>query len=242
MHRLPLAATLAALLTSPLAAQPPIPAAADPPALVAAKVPDVPREIRAKVGRPVTITVPAKDTGYEPVFPTEKCRLARLYSDDPAVMVLEAWPFEDGEFPIVFWAAGERRGTVCRILAGDGPPQPKPPNPGPAPVNPYRAALKLAYDADPGDAAGKLDVRTKLVELYSLGATMASDPAVTTTDVLRERLRRAGSTLAGDQLVGTRTAIAGLLAPVLPLGQPLDVDRRRAAAELFRSISEALAW
>lgn len=235
---------LTALLLAALPAQPPIPPAKDaPPALVAAKAPDVPREIKAKVGRPVTITVPAKDTGYEPVFSPERCRLARLYSDDPDVMVLEAWPFEAGEFPIVFWCAGERRGVVCKVVAGDVPgPGPKPPEPTPPPVNPYRAGLKAAFDADPGDAKAKHDLRMELVSLYAMAATLAADPAVTTTDNLRERLRRAASTLAGDQLVGTRTAIANILAPALPLGQPLTPESRAAAAGLFRQVSEGLAW
>ena len=57
-----------------------------------------------------------------------------------------------------------------------------------------------------------------------------------------ERLRRAAATLAGDQLVALRTAIATLLTPALPLGQPLTPESRVAAAVLFRQIAEALAW
>jgi hypothetical protein len=244
MSRLPALGLLLAL-APPLAAQPPIPpavVATDPPA---AKAPRVPGPIKAKVGELVTFEVSGDAVGYQPGFDPADCLLVRLHTDDAKTLSFLAQPKRAGRFGVALWEVGEKRGVTLVIDAtGDAPPAP-PPNPDPPkppPVNPYRLALKAAFDADPGEPAAKTDVRTKLVELYSLGATMASDPAVTTTDVLRERLRRAGSTLAGDQLVGTRTAIANLLAPVLPLGQPLDADRRRAAAELFRGISEALAW
>lgn len=223
-------------------AQPPV----IPPAVVTeaapAKVPTLPAQpVKAKVGDLVTFEVRGEAVGYQAAFDAADCLFVRLYSDDPKVLTFLAQPKKAGPFGVVFWEKGEIRGVTLPITTGDAPapPGPVPPPPAPPP-NPYRASLKAAFDLDAG--ANKDAIRLKLVELYKLGADMAAAPDVTTTDVLRERLRRAASTLAADQLVGLRTAISLLVAPVLQLGQPLTPECRVRAAELFRLIAEALEW
>lgn len=238
MTRLLPAAGLLLALSPGAFAQPP----AIPPAVVTeaapAKAPTLPAQpVRAKVGELVTFEVRGEAVGYQAAFDPADCLFVRLYSDDPKVITFLAQPKRAGTFGVVFWEKGEVRGVTLPITTGEPPPPPPPPAP-----SPYRAQLKAAYDADAGGDAAKADVRMKLVELYRLGADMAASPDVTTTDVLRERLRRAAAALAADQLVGTRTAIATLLTPALPLGQPLTPESRVAAALLFRQVAEALAW
>lgn len=225
-------------------AQPP----AIPPAVVteaaAAKVPALPAQpVKAKVGELVTFEVRGEAVGYQAAFDAADCLFVRLYSDDPKVLTFLAQPKRAGAFGVVFWEKGEIRGVTLPITTGEPPAPPKPPEPAPPPPpapNPYRASLKAAYDLDTG--ANKDAIRLKLVELYRLGADVAVDPDVITTDVLRERLRRAASALAADQLVGLRTAISLLIAPALPLGQPMTAESRVRAAELFRLIADALEW
>jgi hypothetical protein len=234
----PLALGLA-LLAAPALAQPPIPPAKD----AAGDPPSVPTEIKVPVGRPVQVVVPVDTTGYHVTFPQAKCRFVRLWPDDPKTMVFEAWPFEAGRYTVVFWKVGETKGTQTDIVAGD-PAPPTPPVPVP---NPYRVILKAAFDADPGETPDKTAVRKSLAELYDLAATMALAPPgdqlhVTTTDQLRTRLRAAAASLAQDQCAGLRTSIANILAPALPLGATLTDESRRAAAVLFRQVSEGLSW
>lgn len=237
------APALGLLLTLPPGAfaQPP----AIPPAVVTeaapAKVPVLPAApVKAKVGDLVTFEVRGEAVGYQAAFDPADCLFVRLYSDDPKVLTFLAQPKRPGPFGVVFWEKGEVRGVTLPITTGEPPAPPGPVPPPPPPPNPYRASLKAAFDLDAG--ANKDAIRLKLVELYKLGADMAGAPDVTTTDVLRERLRRAASTLAADQLVGLRTAISLLIAPALPLGQPLSAESRVRAAELFRLIAEALEW
>lgn len=254
----PAALALAAAVVLAQPDPPPIPRAAGTgpqarpskavPDVAAKNLPAVPAALKVKVGRPVIIEVPAKTTGFEPVFDPERCRLVRLYSDDPDVMILELWPFEAGVYPVVFWTIGEKRGVITTVTAGD--PLPGPPGPPPPPkVNPYREKLRAAFNGDPGDEAAKNTVRIRLVELYSMGATLAKDPTVMTTDVLRERLKRAALKLTIDdqgnelaQLTSLRIAIGNELAPILPLGQDMTAARRIESEAALRLISEALAW
>jgi len=141
--------------------------------------------------------------------------------------------------------ASDDKGALTEVTFGVTiPGEPGPPGPPPKPPepNPYRAALKAAFDADPGEAGAKNELRLELVALYRQGAKLTTDPSVATTDQLRGRLREAAAMLAADRLVGVRTAVSQLAAPALPLGLPLDADRRRQAAELFTLVAEALAW
>jgi hypothetical protein len=234
---------LALILPAAVAAQPPpaIPPTKDAPQVVgganieapAAPVPPY-KLVRLKVaagdGEAVTWRVrPGKDVDWS------------AGSEGPAV----AFVAPPGRYAVEVFVVGVKDGRpVLRIDETEvviGTPGPPPPPPPPK-VNPLRAPLKAAFDADPGEGPDKDKVRKDLAELYALAATMAADPAVTTTDILRERLRRAAASLASDQLFGTRTAISNVLAPVLPLGQPLTPESRAAAAETFRQVSDALSW
>jgi hypothetical protein len=246
MPRVITALALLLALAAPAAAQPgppPIPVAAADGAF------DPPAEITPTSGAAVYVP-PATVAGavYVGLDGEEPFDL-RAVGGSKTAFVLLTRGLPAGKRYRFVGVASDAKGDLTRrefaVVIPGAPVPPKPPEPPtppvPPPVNPYRAALKAAFDADPA-TAGKDDVRLKLVELYRLGADTAGQPDVTTTDVLRERLRRAAAMLAADQLVGLRTAIAQLLAPVLPLGQQLDDAKRRAAADLFRQIADALAW
>jgi hypothetical protein len=237
MPRTALAAGLLAALAGPAAAQP----TAIPPAAGAAKIDGALKVepyklVRLKADLPAGASCvwrvrPAR--GVDWATPNEGREVA--FVAPPGSYCVELFT--------VTTADGKAALGWDEVTVEIGPPVPPAPPPAPpAPPNPYRAPLRAAFDADPGDPGAKVAVRKDLADLYALAVTVAADPAVASTDVLRERLRRAGATLAADQLVGTRTAIAALLAPVLPLGQPLTDERRRAAADLFRLVAEALAW
>lgn len=210
--------------------------AADPPT-VAADPPPPPAkwtEVKARAGQLVRLT--ASSAG-------------RWVLVDDAAAAIQ--PSPDGK-SAVFAAGGPGRYRLLVIppdadparvvvVVGDAPPPPPKP-PDPPPEDPLRAKFRAAYNADPGDAAKKDAARKDLAELYRQGAMLTADNTVTTTGELVDRLRRAGQTLAADQLPGTRKAVALELAAAMPADEPLTPDRRKDAAALFSKISDALGW
>ena len=180
----------------------------------------------------------------------ELAGLLEVLVEDPKVAVLEAWPFEPGAFVVVFWTKGETTGSMTTIVAGDPQPVPPPAPPGPpppAPANPLRDRLKAAYATDDGADTDKADTRTALALLYRQAVPFAADKTIPTTDALMERMRKAAEGLATDQysraeLKATRNAIAAVLAAQLPPGQVLTDAQRKAAAELFLQVADALTW
>jgi hypothetical protein len=242
-----LAALAVLALAAPAFAQPPIPAAAtdapagDGPFAPPAKL--VPKSGVAVYVPPATV-VSAVYFGLDGEEPFD----ASAIGGSKTAFVLFVRGLTPGK-TYRFKGVGSDKAGVLTVADFDVtvPGPPVPPTPPTPPVNPYRAALKAAFDADPGEPADKLAVRKSLAELYDLAATMALAPFgdqlhVTTTDQLRTRLRAAAASLAQDQCAGLRTAIANILAPALPLGQPLTGESRRAAAGLFRQVSEGLSW
>lgn len=208
----------------------------------AAKLPDLPKGIEVKVGSLATFSVKGKDVGYTPTFDKSKCLLMRLYSDTPDVMEFAVQPLESGEFAIVFWLVGEKRGGVVTIKTPSNPvPPPTPPGP-PLPTNQYREKLKAAFDGDSGDTATKDDTRKDLAELYRQAYKLARDKSILDVKQLRDKLRETSQRLAADALIDTRHAIAEIIAGIVPADAKLDDATRAKAEAIFSAIAEALSW
>lgn len=149
-----------------------------------------------------------------------------------------------GTYTVIAWTAlngipSKSARCVITVASPVPPPPPVPPTP---PVNPYRARFKAAYDADLGDAAKKDSTRRDLAELYRQAVSITADRTVATTTQLHERIKAAAKSLAADQLVGTRTAIAEVVGGVLPPDTSLTDEGRKTAATLFGQIADALSW
>jgi hypothetical protein len=133
------------------------------------------------------------------------------------------------------------------VTVGIVPPVPVPPTPvPPVPVPPappqseLGKKLQAAFDADPRSRAEKAKIVAVKVELYKQAATLAVDPAVTSTGVLLERVKTAAATLNVDGITAMRQVIAAELAAVMPSDLPLTAALRTAASAAFAKISDAL--
>lgn len=231
-------------------AQPPrIPLADD----VRGAAPPVDKEVKVPVGRPYSFKLPAKTTGYEPAFDTSKCRVARLWSDDPEVMELEVWPFEDGEFWIVFWTVSEKRGTATKIVAGKGvpvpgpvvPPGPLPRPPAPKVVPPADLVKNItaAYEADGGEPNVKAEAKRNLRIFYDtvVDTRIVFDPDITTGNQLLVRMKNASDGMVkGDVLYNTRYAVAEWLGRAVRKADTLNDAQRTDIDQHCKDIAAAL--
>jgi hypothetical protein len=133
-------------------------------------------------------------------------------------------------------------GTSSRVVVvvGDvpAPPNPKPPAP---PVDPLKAKLKVAYDADSMPVAAKVESARDLAALYRQAAQLVVKPDVATAGELLARVKTAASSLVGaDALKGVRTVVAGELSMLFPADGPLTEQQRQKAAELFTKLAGIL--
>ncbi len=208
---------------------------ADPARVTPNVVPAPAVEVRAAVGSLVTLNGAAGSTwtlaegscGFWPDGAV--CRVTKL--DGPArIIVIETL------------AGDVKRHAVCF----DGP-QPMPPGPGPAPVpvpptpvppqpvDPLKATLTAAFNADAGDAAQKKEDVLQLAALYVAAVDICTDPSLKTPRELLTKVRGAGDSLTKDRLAKLREAFKIELQAVLPaLDSPLTADSRAKAADLFK--------
>lgn len=126
--------------------------------------PVVPPVIPAKVGKLMTFEVKVekgKELGYQAAFPVGAVTLVRLYSDDPTVFVFMAQVQEAGQYGVVFWTVGEKKGVVCLIgdrgdvkpVPDDGEVKPKPdpkpkPEPDVLPVSPTKLVVVIIEESE----------------------------------------------------------------------------------------------
>lgn len=111
----------------------------------------------------------------------------------------------------------------------------------PVPVDPLRAKLQAAYDADPAPVASRKSQALDLAALYRQAAALAQDATVATAGDLLTRVRDAGKTLVGaDALKGIRTVAGAELGALLPTDVPLTADQRTAAAALFAKLASTI--
>lgn len=118
-------------------------------------------------------------------------------------------------------------------------PAPLPPAPPPKPVDVLKEKLKAAFDAD----RGKADDAHQLAELYRQAGKLAADPAVPSTAELLRRVREAGVSLVGsDVLKAVRQVVAEELRAALgkSTDEPITGDERKKAAELFGRLADVL--
>jgi hypothetical protein len=142
-----------------------------------------------------------------------------------------------GRFRIVVIAPDGSNSRVV-VIVGDAPPNPRPPAP---PVDPLKAKLKAAYDADPAPVAAKLESAKDLAALYRQAAQLVVKPDVATAGDLLARVKTAASSLVGaDALKGVRTVVAGELSVLFPADGPLTDVQRQKAAELFTKLASIL--
>ncbi len=149
----------------------------------------------------------------------------------------------DGRF-LVIAQSGTATTRYCVVF---GVPKPMPPGPGPAPVpvpptpvppqpvDPLKATLTAAFNADAGDAAQKKDDVLQLAALYTAAVDVCTDPSLKTPRELLTKIRGAGDSLTKDRLAKLREAFKVELQAVLPaLDSPLTADSRAKAADLFK--------
>lgn len=160
---------------------------------------------------------------------------------DPAPYV-----FEGGKYAAFLLQKGETRRVVVtgpdkaktRLVLVAGEPGPKPPEPK---LDPLKARLKAAYDADPAEPAKKQGQAKDLAELYRQAAALALRDDVASSGELLRRVRDAAGTLVGaDALKSVRTEVAAELKAVLPADAALADEQRKAVADLFRKLAAVL--
>ncbi len=145
-------------------------------------------------------------------------------------------------------ADGSPKVTTLRHKFVIGDPEPVPPPVPPVPPTPpsaLRVKLQAAFAADvtPPTAAARDAARKDLAVLWKKGAELTTDPGVTTTAQLLDRMRQAGTFLVGaDALPATRKAVGEFLAAELSADRPLDAATRARAAAMFREVADALSW
>ncbi len=210
---------------------------ADPARVTPNVLPSACIEIKASVGDLVTLTGSAGSTwtlaegscGFWPDGAV--CRVGLLAGG--------------GRFIVLETVGGEvKRYAVCF-----GPPNPMPPGPGPgpapvpvpptpvppAPVDPLKATLTAAFNADAGDLGQKKEDVLQLAALYTAAVDVCMDPSLKTPRELLTKIRGAGDSLTKDRLAKLREAFKVELQAVLPaLDSPLTADSRAKAADLFK--------
>lgn len=121
------------------------------------------------------------------------------------------------------------------------PPAPKPPDPKPEPVDPLKAKLRAAFDADPAQLDVRRNSAKDLAELYRQAAKLATDATVETSGDLLKRVKDASAALVGaDALRECRKVVAQELGAVLPTDEPLTDAQRKAVADLFGRLAVIL--
>lgn len=105
--------------------------------------PDVPKEIKAKAGQVVFITLKSDaQVGYHAPFGSDIATFEEVVTnakEERKFLFQAPADAPDGAYPITFWTAGETRGvsTVIVVTAlGPGPAPPGPPQPPTPPVKP----------------------------------------------------------------------------------------------------------
>ncbi len=138
-------------------------------------------------------------------------------------------------------AEAKRQQDELDKLFGPTPdPKPNPPKP-PEPVDPLRAKLRAAFDADPAQLDIRRNSAKDLAELYRQASKLSADASVETSGDLLKRVRDASATLVGaDALRECRRVVAQELGALLPTDEPLTDGQRKAVAELFGRLAVVL--
>jgi hypothetical protein len=200
----------------------------------------LPAEVRGRPGRLVTVEAdtPAAHVRWH------ACRGA----DIP-----DLWPSPDGKTLLFCTPTPGRYELIAWAAAGDVPTDavgcsvfietPEPPvPPPPEPADPFRAALRAAWDAE--TAPDRAAHRDRLASLYRVaGQDTVRQPQLHTAGELFAALRQAAASLVpADALPTVRAAIAAELRATLPTAPdaPLDAATRDRCAEAFARVSQAL--
>lgn len=198
--------------------------------------PDVPKEVRAKVGQLTRVVV---KSGSE-------VGMARGFSDTDAFFdELVSKPGErrfvfqanaPGRYTVAFWTKGEVEGVVCVVIVGDGPDPGPGPTPVPEPTDPLWPTVKARFAEDASSGKGSVSHAKALAAIYRKAASStAKDPGVATDKALQEIMHDAANMGIGSMLPTTRRALADetntRMSPTNV--RPLTDERRKQYAELF---------
>lgn len=179
------------------------------------------------------------DTGKQLVLRCPKATEWALVDETAQLTALGEQAVFSASAPARYRLVAVADGKLVKIAVTVGgaptPPQPPPPNP----VDVLKTKLKAAIEAD---SAAPDDVQ-KLAALYRQAAKTAIDPGVPSTAELLRRVREAGVSLVGaDVLRATRGVAAVELRAALgkSTDEAITDTERKAAASLFARLAEIL--